>query len=201
MDHYDILAGNCHGTIESLAMAVDALAEPLATAAELITAALVQDGKVLACGSGPDAALAQLFSINMLGHFLQERPALPALALSSDGGTIAAIAEQDGTAELFARQVRALGHGTDLLLVIASAPAGEALLGALAAARERHMPVIALSNGADARLSAQLQPGDVELAVHNPVPARALELHTVVIQNLCELIDHNLFGGFPGSTA
>jgi phosphoheptose isomerase len=200
MDHYDIFAGNCQSTLESLAMAVDALADPLASAAEMVTAALVQDGKVLACGTGPDAALAQLFSINMLGHFQQERPALPAMTLCGDGGAIAAIAEQDGTAEILARQVRALGHGSDLLLIIASAPASAALLAAVAAGRERHMPIIALYNSADARLAKCLQAGDVQLPVQSTAPARALELHTIVIQNLCQLIDHNLFGN-PGSIA
>jgi phosphoheptose isomerase len=201
MDHYDILAGNCHSTIESLAMAVDALAEPMAIAAEMVSTALVQDGKVLACGAGPDAALAQLFTINMLGHFLQERPALPALALAGDGATIAAIAERDGPREMFARQIRALGHDSDLLLLVASAPAGDALLAALEAAAERNMSVIALSSGSDERLSRCLRAGDVEIPVHHAVPARALELHAVVIQNLSELIDHNLFGGYPGNTA
>ncbi|MBN7795365.1 D-sedoheptulose-7-phosphate isomerase [Parahaliea mediterranea] len=195
MDHYSIFAGNCQGTLESLAMAVDALAEPLSVAAGAVTNTLLQDGKIMACGTGADAALAQLFCINMLGQFHHERPALPAMTLAADGGTLATISGLEGHREIFARQVRALGQPGDVLLCLASGTAGEALLGAVEAARERNMLVVALSNGEDDNLLAALREGDVRLAVHSPAPARALELHTVLIQNLCELVDHNLFGG------
>lgn len=195
MNHYDILAGNCQGTIESLAMAVDALAEPLATASDMITATMLQEGKVMACGAGADAALAQLFCINMLGQFRHERPALPAMALSADGASLAAITALEGQREIFARQLRALGQAGDVLLCVASTPATDALLCAVEAARERNMSVVALSNIGDDSLVATLGEGDIQLAAQTPGPARALELHTVVIQNLCELIDYNLFGG------
>lgn len=198
MDHYDIFAGNSQATIEGLAMAVDALAPGLAAAADTATGALLRDRKLIACGDGPDAALAQLFSINMLGHFLQERPALPAMTLSADGGAIAAIASQDGRREIFARQLHAIGQTGDVLLCIASAPASEALRAAAVAAAERNMAIIALSNGADDDFDGVLPPEAIRLAVNAASPARALELHAVVIQNLCHLIDHNLFGGYTG---
>lgn len=198
MDHYDILSGNCQATIESLAMAVDSLAPALGEAADAVAGALLQDRKIIACGDGPDAALAQLFSINMLGHFQQERPALPAMTLTADGGVIAAIACQDGRREIFSRQLNAIGQAGDLLLCIASAPASDALLAAVAAAAERNMTVIALSNGGDEALDNVLDASAIRVIAHCASPARALELQTVVIQNLCQLIDYNLFGGYTG---
>jgi len=194
MDIYQSLAANCQATIEGLAMAVDALAEPLESSAGLITDALLGDHKLLACGSGPDAALAQLFTVQMLCQFQHERPALPAMALTADGATLAAIAGHSGQSELYARQLRALGQSGDILLCIASGNADPSILQAIDAAHERNMAVVALSNGTDDMLVATLAAGDVMIGVNNAVPARALELHTVVIQNLCELIDTTLFG-------
>ncbi|TXS96341.1 SIS domain-containing protein [Parahaliea maris] len=198
MDHYELLAGNCQGTIEALAMAVDPAAPALSAAAELMTGAMLSEHKVMACGSGPDAALAQLFAINLLGHFQQERPALPALALAADGGVVGAIATSEGTDEIYARQLLALGQAEDVLLCIASAGLSPQLRRALEAARERNMAVVMLSNGVDDTFPLLLREGDPVIALDRIAPARALERHTVLLQNLCELIDHALFGGFTG---
>ncbi|GAB3286653.1 D-sedoheptulose-7-phosphate isomerase [Parahaliea aestuarii] len=198
MDHYELLAANCQGTIEALAMAVDPAAPALATGAELMVAAMLNERKILACGSGPDAALAQLFAINLLGHFQQERPALPALALASDGGVVGAIASADGSDEIYARQVLALGQSGDVLLCIASAGLNGQLQRALESARERNMAIALLSNGVDERIPALLSAGDAAIALDRIAPSRALERHAVLLQNLCEFIDHALFGGFTG---
>ncbi len=198
MDHYDIFANNCHSSIEQLAMAVDALAEPLSTAANLITGAMLEEHKVLCCGSRADAALAQLFTVNMLGWHQQERPALPAMYLSADGGTLTAVAASDNPQGLFARQLHALGNTGDVLLCISSDFADSSILQAVDAALERNMTVVALSNATDQALAQQLGENATAIPVAGSSPARVLELHTVLVQNLCELIDFNLFGRFSG---
>ncbi len=195
MDHYTVFARNCQTTLEQLAMAVDVLAEPLATAAGVITAAMLEDHKVICCGSGANAALAQLFCINMLGWQQHERPALPAITLGTDSG---ALAGSDSPPEVFARQLGALGNAGDALLVISNDQASDSLFRALDAARERNMAVIALSNASDEALARQLSPEDTAIAVSAVSPARVLELHAILLQNLCELIEFNLFGSFSG---
>jgi len=95
MDYYQIIANNFQATIETIALSVDQLAEPIAQASQLMTQALLEDHKILACGNGADAALAQLFTCNLLNHFARERPALPALTLAGDSASITAIAHSD----------------------------------------------------------------------------------------------------------
>lgn len=199
MDHYQTLASNCHQTIESIALVVDDLAAPLAQAAALIGEALLADRKVLACGLGQDAAIAQLFTLGMQGHLHQERPALPAMQLAADGAAVAAVAARDGAAEIYARQVRSLGQPGDVLLCIASGPCSASLLRAIAAAGEREMTVVALGRPADDALLAALHKGDVHVGIRADAPARAVELCAVAVQNLCEFIDHSLFGDNMGS--
>ncbi len=191
MDHYDIFANNCHSTIDHLAMAVDALAAPLSSAADLMTSAMLEERKVISCGDRADAVLAQLFTLNLLGWQQHERPALPALNL----GAIAAAG--DGAQSLFARQIQALGNAGDILFCISSDIASPSILEAVDAARERNMSVVALSNSNDERLFRLLGP-QLRLAVSAGSPVRVLEVHTIVVQNLCELIDFNLFGSFSG---
>ncbi len=190
MDHYQIISGNFQATIESIAMSVDELAEPLSQASEMMSGALLEDRKILCCGEGADAALAALFTSHLLGHFERERPSLPALCLASDSASLMAISAGSGQEEIFSRQVRALGQSGDVLFCIDSAPVpGDSLRRAMQSADERGMAVIALLRNADSALA-----GGVAIGVNAARRHRAMELYTMIIHCLCELIDHNLFG-------
>jgi len=196
MDYYKIIAENFQSTIETIALSVDTLAQPIERASQLMVRALLEDRKILACGNGVDGALAQLFASNLLSRFEHDRPALPALALSSDGASLTAIAQSGGINDVYSRQLRALGQGGDILLCINSAGTAGNLLRAVQAAHERNMGVIALSNAADGELSALLHAEDVELRIDATRPPRVVELHTMSIHCLCELIEHSLFGSY-----
>ena len=194
MDQYQRIAEHFQGSIEAAAMAVDAFAQPLAAAAELIAQTLLADGKIIVCGAGPDAALGQLFVCHMQSPPERERPALPAIGLAADGAAITALATAQADGDLFAAQVRALGQSGDTLLCINSAPRGDALVGALRAARERNLSVVLVSNGDDGQLPALA--GDAA-AVLLPAAARRchiIELQAGILNCLCQLVENNLFG-------
>jgi len=194
MDYYQIIAENFQSTIETIALSVDNLAEPIERGSQLMAGALLEDRKIVACGNGVDAALAQLFTCNLLSRFEHERPALPALTLGGDGASITAIAHSSGVIDIFSRQLRALGQAGDVLLCINSSGGANNLLRAVQAAHERNMTVVALSNTGDSELSTLIRSEDVELRVDAPRQPRIVELHTMAIHCLCELIDHSLFG-------
>ncbi|MFT6052539.1 MAG: D-sedoheptulose 7-phosphate isomerase [Halioglobus sp.] len=196
MDFYSIIARNFQDNIETIALSVDVLAEPMERAAMLMTNALLQDKKIMVCGNGPDGALAQLFTCTMLNRFENERPALPALLLSNDAGSITAIAGTSGINDIFSRPVRALGQAGDILLCISSGDGHNNLIRAVQAAHERHVDVIALSNTDSGELSTLIRSEDVELKVNAPRRPRVLEIQTMVIHSLCELIDHTLFDSY-----
>ncbi len=196
MDYYQIISENFQNTIETIAVSVDALAEPIELASELMASALLGDHKIITCGNGVDGALAQLFTSNLLSRFEHDRPALPALTLGSDGTSVTAIAQAGGLTDIYSRQLRALGQQGDILLSINSSAGGENMRRVIQAAHGRNMKVVALSNSADSELSAALQAGDVELRVSNPRRPRVVELHTMAIHCLCELIEDKLFGSY-----
>jgi phosphoheptose isomerase len=194
MDYYQIIAENFQSTIETIALSVDNLAEPIERGSQLMARALLEDRKIVACGNGVDAVLAQLFACNLLSRFEHERPALPALTLGGDGASITAIAHSSGVIDIFSRQLRALGQAGDVLLCINSSDGANNLLRAVQAAHERNMTVVALSNTGDSELSTLIRAEDVELRVDALRQPRIVELHTMAIHCLCELIDHSLFG-------
>lgn len=196
MDYYRHIAGNFQQAIELISMSVDSLALPIEQAGRVMTEALLQDRKIIACGNGVDAAIAQLFVCSLLNRFEQERPALPAISLGIDGAALTAIATEQHIDEIFTRQLRALGQPGDVLLCIASGAAHDNLAKAAQAARDLDMVVVSLTTrGGDL---SEIPAGSerVELEVAADRQPRVVELHTMIIHCLCEMIELNLFGGY-----
>jgi D-sedoheptulose 7-phosphate isomerase len=194
MDYYQIIADNFQDTIETIAMSVDALADTIERSSQLMATALLADRKIFACGNGVDGVLAQLFVCNLVNRFEEDRPALPALALGGDSTTLTAIASTGSMKDVFSRQLRALGQADDVLLCICSAKGAGNLVQVVQTAHERNMSVILLSNTHDTELGALIQAADAHLQVSSLRQARIVEIHTMVILSMCELIDHCLFG-------
>ena len=64
-------------------------------------------GRLLAFGNGGSAADAQHLASELAGRFDRERPALPALALTTNGSDLTAIGNDHGFERVFARLVEA----------------------------------------------------------------------------------------------
>ncbi|MES9901229.1 MAG: SIS domain-containing protein [Sedimenticola sp.] len=177
--------------VESLTL----LAEPIAQSAELIVQRLLEGGKILSCGNGGAGNNARHFCALMINRYQRERPGLPALSLNNDTDTLTSITSDYDYDEIFAKQVRTLGHPGDILLVVTADGAAENINTAAQAARERDMLIIALNGGNGGRLANILQAGDIELRVAATAEPRIQEVHLLIIHSLCDLIDHQLLGG------
>lgn len=166
----------------------------IVAAAELITRALLEDGKVLSCGNGGSAGDSQHFSSELLNRFEMERPGLPAIALTTDTSTLTSIANDYAYEDVFAKQVRALGRQNDVLLAISTSGNSENVCRAIVAAHDRAMRVVALTGRDGGRMAGLLADTDVEVRVPASRTARIQEVHLVVIHCLCDLIDATLLG-------
>lgn len=172
----------------------ETLAPGIAEAAESIAECLLGGGKILSCGNGGSAGDAQHFSSEMLNRFERERPGLPAMALSTDTSTLTSIANDYEYAEVFAKQVRALGQPGDVLLAISTSGNSENVNRAIAAAHEKNLRVVALSGREGGSMAASLGEQDTELRVTASSTARIQEVHLLIIHCLCDYIDRRLFG-------
>jgi phosphoheptose isomerase len=150
---------------------------------------LERGGKVLTCGNGGSAADAQHFSSELLGRYEGERRSLPAIALTTDSSTMTAVANDYGYETVFARQVSSLGNRGDVLLAISTSGHSKNVLGAMAAARDNGLGIVALTGRDGGAMAAALGPDDVEVRVPSDRTIRIQETHLLIIHSLCDLID------------
>jgi D-sedoheptulose 7-phosphate isomerase len=174
--------------------AAEVMAPHIARAAALMTECLLADGKVLACGNGGSAADAQHFAAEMVGRFERERPELPAISLCTDTSILTAIANDYDYAQVFAKQVRALGDAGDVLLAISTSGNSANVVSAVDAAHERGLRIVALTGKGGGRLGELVNAEDVHLCVPHDVTARIQEVHLLTIHCLCDAIDASLLG-------
>jgi D-sedoheptulose 7-phosphate isomerase len=164
-------------------------------AAEVMVNSLLNEGKILSCGNGGSAGDAQHFSSELLNRFERERPALPAMALTTDTSTLTSIANDYSYNEIFSKQIRGLGKPGDVLLAITTSGNSANIVQAIQAAHDRQMPVVMLTGKDGGHVAGLAAAGDVEIRVHSQSTARIQEVHLLIIHALCDLIDHQLFGG------
>lgn len=192
----DRVLANFHESV-AVKQASAALAPEIAKAAQLMAQSLLNDGKLLSCGNGGSAADAQHFSGELLGRFERERPGLPAIALTTDSSTITAIANDYQYADIFAKQVSALGQSGDVLLAFSTSGNSENVLRAIATAHSRGLKVVALTGRDGGAIARSLNPEDIEVRVPADRTCRIQEVHLLVIHCLCDLIDDAILGKRP----
>lgn len=181
-------------SIEAKMQVGEELAPLIESAADQMVQALLSDNKILVCGNGPSAALAQIFASNLIDRFEKERPGLPAIWLGGNMASYTAIVADAQHHEVYAKPVRALGQEGDLLLLISSSGNATNLVQAMAAARDRGLAVIALTGRDGGEVGKRLSPMDIELCARVNSRSRIHEIHLLVLYCLCDLIDHKLFG-------
>ena len=194
MDLHHRVSALFEASIDTKRRAQPVLAGPIVGAGELIVGRLLGGGKVLACGNGGSAADAQHFASEMVNRFEHERPGLPAIALTTDSSTLTSIANDYAYDQVFAKQVRALGQPTDVLVVITTSGNSPSVVAAVEAAHEQDLAVVALTGREGGRVAGALREGDVEIRVPADSTARIQEVHLLVIHCLCDLIDAQLLG-------
>jgi D-sedoheptulose 7-phosphate isomerase len=174
--------------------AAEVLSKPIAAGVSALMGAITSGGKVLACGNGGSAAIAQHFVASFVGRFDRERPGLAALALTCDGATLTALGRDYDFDAVFAKQVQALGAPGDILLAVS--PAGDCgnVVQAIQAAQAREMVVLALTGHKGGRLREQLTETDVLICVPHERAARIQELHWLTLHCLCDAVDLQLLG-------
>lgn len=174
--------------------AAELLAEPIERAAALMVGSLLNEGKILACGNGGSAADAQHFSAELLNRFEMERPGLAGIALTTDSSTLTSIGNDYDFNQIFSKQVRALGHGGDVLLAISTSGNSPNVVAAITAAHEKQMTVVALTGRDGGKMGEMLREADVHICVPSPVTARIQEVHILCLHCLCDAIDVQLLG-------
>jgi D-sedoheptulose 7-phosphate isomerase len=170
------------------------LSAPIARAGALLVRSLRAGGKVLACGNGGSAADAQHFAAELINRFEIERGPLAGIALTTDTSTLTSIANDYAYAQVFSKQVRAIGRRGDVLIGISTSGNSANVIEAIAAAHDTGLGVVALTGNGGGKMAGALRPDDLHLCVPHKKTARIQEVHLLVLHCLCDLIDLELFG-------
>ena len=176
--------------VEVIRMVEEKLAEPVAECAQMLIDTLQAGQKILIMGNGGSAADAQHFAAEMVGRFLLERRALPAIALTTDTSILTAVGNDYGFDDIFKRQVEALAKPDDVLIGISTSGNSKNIKRAFAAGKNLGVKTIGLL-GRDGGEIASL--ADLDLTVPSLETPRIQEAHLVMIHILCDLVEKGLF--------
>jgi D-sedoheptulose 7-phosphate isomerase len=183
------LAGHLRALAEGAILVADTLESEFGDLLGDVLVTLESGGKLMFCGNGGSAADAQHLATEYVVRFRRDGRALPALALTTDTSLLTAAANDLGFAEVFARQVEALGRPGDLLFLHSTSGNSANLLAAARTARALGIRTVALL----ARGGGELR-DLVDRALVLPIDdsAHAQELQLAIGHAVCEEIDARL---------
>jgi len=167
--------------------------EALTQAIEAIVAAFKSGNKLLLFGNGGSAADAQHIAAEFTNRFLIERPPLPAIALTTDSSALTAIANDYDYAQVFAKQVQALGKAGDVALAISTSGNSPNVLRAIEACKKLAITTVGLTGGSGGKMVGKV---DYMLRVSEGKNSpRIQETHILVGHVICDIVDQKLFPG------
>jgi D-sedoheptulose 7-phosphate isomerase len=174
---------------ELVARTRQALAEEFAHLVSTCSDALRSGRKLLFFGNGGSAADAQHLATELVVRYRKNRPALAAIALTTDTSALTAIGNDFGFDELFARQVEALCGAGDVAIGISTSGNSENVIRGLRAAKAAGGVTVAFTGEGGGRLAGQV---DCSIFIPSKVTARIQEMHLMLGHVLCALLEQEV---------
>ncbi len=165
--------------------------EAVDRATELLYESFAAGRKLLVFGNGGSSADAQHLTAELVGRFALDRKALPAIALTTNQAILTAWSNDQSFADVFARQIDALGSPGDVAWGISTSGTSANVVNGLRRARERGLRTIGLTGESGGDMAALC---DVLLAVPLDSTARIQEIHLVTYHTICAALERRLFG-------
>jgi D-sedoheptulose 7-phosphate isomerase len=172
----------------------DEQADVIVAMAEQIIRCIRQGGKVLFCGNGGSAADAQHLAAELVGRFGRGRPPLAAVALTTDTSVLTCLSNDYGFAEVFAKQVEALGRQGDVLVAISTSGTSENILRAVHQARQGGLLTIAMTGSTGGPLAAA---AELSLKVPSENSQRIQESHITIGHIVLDLLEREMVADHP----
>jgi D-sedoheptulose 7-phosphate isomerase len=158
--------------------------------ADLFVRALKADRTILFFGNGGSAADSQHLAAEFVNRFVASRPALPALALTTDTSVLTSIGNDEAFARIFARQLEAIGRAGDVAVGISTSGRSANVLEGLRVARARGLVTVGFTGGNGGEMQSLCRR---LILVPSAETARIQEVHILVGHILCRLVDDALF--------
>ena len=163
----------------------------LIRAIDAVVGAFRSGNKILLFGNGGSAADAQHIAAEFVNRFRIERPPLPAIALTTDSSALTSIANDYDYAQVFAKQVQAIGKAGDVAVAISTSGNSANVLAALTVCKQAQIRTIGLTGGSGGKMAGEV---DFSLNVSaSKDTARIQESHILIGHVICEMVDATLY--------
>jgi D-sedoheptulose 7-phosphate isomerase len=165
-------------------------AATLTSMADSITASLHAGGKLLVAGNGGSAGDAQHIAGEFISRMNYDRPALAAIALTTDSSVLTAIGNDYGYEHVFERQVLGLGRAGDVFLGISTSGRSPNVIRALDAARAQGMRTLGFTGAEGGPMAERC---DLLLCAPSPATPLIQQIHIIAAHVLCSLVERAMF--------
>ena len=166
------------------------LHEKIEETIQTMMTSLKSGAKVLCAGNGGSAADAQHFAAELVSRFYKNRPALAAIALTTDTSILTAISNDFGYEEVFSRQIEGIGNKGDVFLAISTSGNSKNILKAIAVAKEKGLCVVSLTGASGGQMK---ELSDHCLMMPSESTPRIQECHLLVEHIICAEIEERFF--------
>jgi len=156
------------------------------SAGTLCAQAIRAGNKILFAGNGGSAADAQHLAAELVGKLAYDRPAMPALSLTTDTSILTAVGNDYGYEDVFVRQIGALGVAGDIFVGISTSGRSKNLVKAFTAARGRGLKLISMTGATGGDL---LPLSDICMRIPSTDTQKIQEAHIVLGHIFCGLVE------------
>ena len=176
------------------ARGIKTILSEISSGIELIVETFAKGNKLILAGNGGSAADAQNFAAEWIIRLNSniDRPAMPAISLTTDSSLITAGTDSIGYENIFARQLEALSESGDLLIVISTSGNSENLIRAIKTAKDKNLRTMGLLGRGGGKI-AELT--DINIIIPSDDTQRIQEMHEFIGHLLCEYSEKLIYSG------
>ena len=149
--------------------------------------------KLLFIGNGGSASDSQHLATELMIRLrhTKNRPAMAAIALTTDTSLLTAGANDLGFDQIFARQIEGLGQHGDVLIALSTSGNSSNVIEAVKVAKEKDILVTGFLGNDGGKLAGIC---DASIIVPNHDSGRIQECHIMIGHILCDIVESEIYG-------
>ena len=155
-----------------------------------IVKSLKSHNKIIFCGNGGSASDAQHLAAEFIGRYKDDRPALAAIAITTDTSALTAIGNDYGFENTFSRQLQGIGKKGDTLIAITTSGKSKNILKAIESSKELGIHTIGFTGISNTEFCNKV---DTCINAQSDKTNHIQEMHIAIGQLICELVEKELF--------